>query len=350
MNNCKTFLLFCFLLPPFSGSKWGFTQDIHFSQVGMAPLLNNPAFAGINHNLRIISNYKNQWNSLAYPFETAYFSLEMKLNKKKAKRGFLAAGSNISNDVAGEYRLRTVSQNIFIAYHVFLNEQSTIGGGLMAGYVHRWFNYFECKWMSQYDGMQYNSTINSGEPDPKDTRLSSFAYPDIGGGLLWNYNKQNEQIMGNEKLKATVGIAIFHPHQPIYSFYFAEDKLLMKTIFHANVLYGIKNTNYALEPIINFSLQGSARELILGSLINYTLKEQSKITGYNKGSAISIGAYYRNKDAIIPMMLLEFSQYAIGISYDLNTSGLTSATRGKGGIEISLRFVNPNPFLNKQGK
>ena len=46
-------------------------------------------------------------------------------------------------------------------------------------------------------------------------------------------------------------------------------------------------------------------------------------------------------------MQLEFANYAMGMSYDVNTSGLIYATSGKGGFEISLRWINPNPFTGK---
>jgi hypothetical protein len=85
----------------------------------------------------------------------------------------------------------------------------------------------------------------------------------------------------------------------------------------------------------------------VGSNFRYQLREESKYTGYVKGSAVSLGVFYRNKDAVISSFLFEFSHYAIGISYDSNISNLKTASQGRGGIEISLRFLNPNPFMSK---
>ena len=75
------------------------------------------------------------------------------------------------------------------------------------------------------------------------------------------------------------------------------------------------------------------------------LKEDSRYTGYVKGSALAVGGYYRNKDAFVVAALFEMSNYAIGASYDINVSGLKTATTGRGGFEITLRFLNPSPFL-----
>ncbi|HXC03151.1 MAG TPA: hypothetical protein VNZ86_00290, partial [Bacteroidia bacterium] len=92
--------------------------------------------------------------------------------------------------------------------------------------------------------------------------------------------------------------------------------------------------------------QGPSMELLAGSLIRYKLKQDSKYTGRNKGTALSLGAFYRAGDAVAATMLLEYSNYAIGWSYDINGSSLQSASHFRGGTEITLRFVNPNPFGN----
>ena len=66
--------------------------------------------------------------------------------------------------------------------------------------------------------------------------------------------------------------------------------------------------------------------------------------------AIAVGTLYRVGDAAIPSVLIEVGSFALGVSYDVNISGLNSVSNGKGGIEIVLRFVNPNPFSYGQGR
>ena len=57
-------------------------------------------------------------------------------------------------------------------------------------------------------------------------------------------------------------------------------------------------------------------------------------------------AYLRARDAISMQLLFEFHQFAVGASYDLNISGLKPATNTRGGLEITLRFTNKNPFMD----
>lgn len=103
----------------------------------------------------------------------------------------------------------------------------------------------------------------------------------------------------------------------------------------------------ALAPGFFYYRQGAVQEIYAGGMIRYKLKQDSKYTGLQKGAAISVGGFIRARDALVATMLFEYSQYAIGLSYDVNTSLLRTASNGRGGFEISLRFVNPNPFLYK---
>jgi hypothetical protein len=66
----------------------------------------------------------------------------------------------------------------------------------------------------------------------------------------------------------------------------------------------------------------------------------------NKPMALALGAYYRTGDSFIPQLLFEWDKYAIGVSYDLNTSSLSSYSSLKGGLEVMLRF-NWNPGYGK---
>ena len=144
------------------------------------------------------------------------------------------------------------------------------------------------------------------------------------------------------------GLALFHLNKPKYSFYGnADEKLYVKVIGHVDAIIGIKNTNLALVPGFLYMGQGPSHEILPGCYFRYMLREESKFTGYVKGASIMVGTHLRIKDAFIPSIQLEVAEYTLGISYDMNVSGLKSATSGKGGFEISLRYGNPNPFLYK---
>ncbi len=103
----------------------------------------------------------------------------------------------------------------------------------------------------------------------------------------------------------------------------------------------------AVQPMGYFAYQKAAYDYMPGLLFRYTLHEQSKYTGLTKGAAFSLGGYYRIQDAFIPTLFIETDSFAFGLSYDLTTSTLSANNYSRGGFEISLRYVNPNPFKPK---
>lgn len=106
----------------------------------------------------------------------------------------------------------------------------------------------------------------------------------------------------------------------------------------------------ALDPSIIFNLQGKSREFITGLMFKYVITDESKFTSIKKPSAISFGASYRYKDAIIPALLWQYDKYAIGFAYDVNVSQLTPASKLKGGLEIMLRYNASSGYGRNLGR
>ncbi|MFH0893614.1 MAG: PorP/SprF family type IX secretion system membrane protein [Bacteroidota bacterium] len=318
-------------------------QDTHFSQFTMTPLQLNPANTCEREYLRAILNYKNQWSSVAEAYKTYNFSYDMILSKKKGIKGFSAVGADILNDKAGDANFKTFQATLAYSYHVFLNEKSTLGGGISGSYLQRSFNASSFQWGNQYDGSAYNANLTTGE----NFKTPNFSFFDLAGGVHWRYNKSERYMTGNDQLSFNAGIAFFHLTRPKHSFNGSDERLYMKKVFYANGLIGLSNTKSSIVPGIAVFMQGKSNEILFGALYKYQFQEDSRYTENIKASAISMGGYYRNKDAVIAKLMYEFSGYAIGISYDINVSGLKTASNGLGGIEISLKFINPSPFLYK---
>ena len=334
-----------FLLPFFS-----IAQDIHFSQFNMSPLTLNPALAGAKHDMQATFNYKDQWQSVASPYKTMAFSYDMRLNKKKSGKGFLAAGVNFFSDRAGDAKMGTTQADFSLAYHVHLGTSSTLGAAMQAGFMQRSLSASALQWGNQYDGTMYNSSISTGEPG---SISSSKSFADFGAGLLWNYNNQSgaKNVTDNHDVKFHFGISFYHLSQPNYSFYGTKDEMLyMKTVVHGGAILGVPNTNIAFAPSFMYYRQGPAQEILAGTYLRYMVRQDSKYTGFKEGAAISFGGFLRAKDAAILGVLFEYSHYALGVSYDVNISSLRTSSSGKGGLEISLRFVNPNPFQVNSGR
>ena len=318
-------------------------QDLHFSQFYMSPLTQNPALTGAVYDMQAIINYKDQWQSIGTPYNTYAFSFDMRLTNKKHRKGFWAAGINAFSDKAGDAHMGLAQANLSAAYHIHLNLNNTLGAGLQAGFAQRSISSASLQWGTQFNGSAYDPSMPSMEQNIS----SAYSYADLGGGVVWHYNNTAgaKNVTGNHDLKFTVGAAVFHPQQPRYSYFNSGDRLYMKMVLHGDALISIPQTHLAIVPGFMFCRQGNTQEVYFGTRLRYKLRQDSKYTGFAKGAAISLGAYYRAADAVAAVLLLEYSNYSFGFSYDLNTSPLRTASGLRGGMEVTLRFVTPNPFL-----
>jgi type IX secretion system PorP/SprF family membrane protein len=325
-------------------------QDIHFSQYTMAPLTLNPALAGVfagDH--RAFLNYKSQWvgmGSSGPTYRTSMFSYDTRLFARKFRAGYVGAGINAFKDVAGDLKLGTTQLNISVSGVVFINKKQLLSGGIQGGFVQKSISTAAMQWDSQYDSG--TGAYNSGLASNDVVSIPPYSYGDFSAGLAWNYNGGSSNTYANKQLKMNFGLAAFHinrPNQKLDPFSTGiSDNLYSKLVVHGSAQIGIANTNYEIVPSAVLFKQGKSFELDLGSMVRWTIKSESIYTGFIQGMALSMGAQYRLNDAIVPMVLLEYASYALGMSYDVNTSSLKQGTRGKGGLEVTLRFVTPNPF------
>jgi type IX secretion system PorP/SprF family membrane protein len=330
-------------------------QDIHFSQFNMSPLLLNPALTGANAQTQATLQYKDQWRSVAIPYQTFAGSFDMKFSAiwkpdnpaqktlffNRATNKGLSAGISFFNDMAGDAKMGTLQGNLTLAYHTMISEKQSLGAGIIGGFGQRSINYSQLQWGNQYNGTSFDPNLSPRE----NFSTTRILYPDFGAGVLWHFGQEEMYITGNDMVKFDVGMALHHINQPRYSFFGTSEQLYRKFVAHATGFIGVKNTVLSFIPSIAYFRQGTAQEIMIGTYYRYKLRDESKYTGYVKGAAVSFGTHYRNKDAVILSTLFEMGQYSVGISYDINISGLTVASSGRGGIEIALRFVHPNPFL-----
>ncbi|TND00893.1 MAG: hypothetical protein FD123_4307 [Bacteroidetes bacterium] len=332
----KHILFSCIMLGAFGLGA----QDVHFSQITETPLLLNPAQAGLGHDVLAIINYKDQWRSVASPYKTFNAAADFALLKQKSGT-HLGLGVDIFSDKAGDANMGTTMGQLHVAGIVALNSTNLLSVGVVGGYGQRSMSMAELTWGNQYDGQQYNPALNSGEPNT----YSNLNYLDAGAGLSWFFSAGHSTLSSNDAKLFNIGAAVHHLNKPAYSFYGAStNRLPLKLVFHGNASIGMKNYNLVLEPSYFVALQGAHQEITPGMMFKYILGQSSKYTDRKKSSALSLGAYVRFKDAIVPTARYEFTNWSIGTSYDVNISGLTTASRSRGGFEISLRFMTPNPF------
>lgn len=322
-------------------------QDIHFTMWDAMPLTTNPATAGVfNGDIRGVINYRNQWASIGNPYKTYSVMLDGGLFKNKWRNGYMGVGLNFYKDVAGTTNFGITKISLALSSVVYLNEKNTASVGLLGSWAQNTINPNNLEWDSQFNGQAFDAAAPTNET----ISFNGNNYFDFSAGALWAYGTGTKTLSSHDEFAMKVGAAFYHVTRPSRETVVGDlDKLYSKLAIHADAHVGIANTKIALKPKLITYFQGPTRQITAGMLFRYMLKEESKYTGIFKEMAISFGGYYRFGDAFAPSVEFEMASFAIGFAYDMNISGLSTATGGNGGPEIFVRIINPNPFSYGRG-
>jgi type IX secretion system PorP/SprF family membrane protein len=333
-----------------------YAQDMHFSQFNENPSLVNPALTGVSNPFRASVNYKDQWRSVTTPYKTFGVSFDSRLNNsswqqvdkfrtmtfKERSMGRIAWGLSVYGDKAGTGKLGSTESSFLLATFVPISRKSFISVGTRTSFIQRSLDNSRLVFPSQYNGKSYDPNL------PQNERFSdvNYNYLDFAFGALWSYGQGDRRIITNAELRAKAGFACYHISGNHSGFYYYQQRSNTKYVFHGDLLYSPMNFNIAVVPSFMMQMQGNSVEAIMGSMLKYYLNFNSKYTGNIKRSSIGYGLYYRNRDAVIFTIAVEKDeQYVISLSYDLNTSKLVSASTGRGGLELALRYTPPKAFL-----
>ncbi len=307
----------------------GFAQDIHFSQFYEAPLLRNPALAGIfTGDLRLQTVYRTQWESVTVPYQTTSLNGEFKLPISKSQ-DFITVGAQILYDKAGTINLTSTHFLPAFNYHKSLSTEKNryLSLGFMGGLVQRKFDMNKVTTNSQFDGTAYNGNLANGE----NLATPSYSYFDGSAGL--SFNSQVGQDANNNFF---VGIAFHHFNKNAKKTFYSNTgaETASKWVYSTGVKI-VLTQNSTITAHADYTKQGSYTELITGALLTYQLDNTENPKYY-----LHWGIFMRWKDALIPVVKLDMKPLAISISYDANTSQLSAASHSRGGMEITLSYQN----------
>ena len=303
------------------------SQDIHFSQFSETTLLRNPALAGLfAGDLRLQSVYRTQWQSVTVPYQTVSLNGEYKLAVGKSE-DFLTIGGQILYDKAGSVALTATHILPAINYHKSLSQERNmyLSLGFMGGFVQRRLDRSKVTTNSQFDGNNYNENLGDGETFNK----SSYSYFDGSAGMSFN-----TQLGDNIDNNMYAGVAYHHFNKASNVSFYGNKNLEMtpKWVFSGGLRMSANENAYVtIEG--DYSKQGPHTEMIGGLMYTYRLDDADEPKYLIHG-----GAFVRWKDAIIPVAKLEIKPLAISVSYDVNTSGLSAASTGRGGFELGISY------------
>jgi type IX secretion system PorP/SprF family membrane protein len=307
-------------------------QDIHFSQFFEAPLLRNPSLAGIfTGDLRFQTVFRRQWASVTTPYQTGSLNGEYKM-PVGGENDFLTLGGQFVYDIAGSTNFKTIQFLPAVNYHKSLSglKNRYLSMGFMGGYVQRSIDQSKITTNSQFDGSGYNAALFSGES----LINYSLGYWDGSAGLSFNSGLGNDENQNNNMY---VGIAYHHFNRPKNSFYRRPSiELKSKWVYSAGIRFQLaERSHFTLQG--DYSIQGSYTEAIAGALYTINLDDLNEV---NSGYSVHFGAMLRWRDAVIPVVKIDYKPFAFALSYDINTSQLRTASQGRGGFEISISHIS----------
>lgn len=322
----------------FSFQFKGRSQDIHFSQIYNAALHINPALTGnFDGNLRVNLNWKDQWRSVGKAFQTYGASFDQNVMKTRVGKAYFAYGISFYQDIAGEVKLGTTRVMASLAAYLWAGKKGRISLGLQAGYGRVGVDPTAMRWGNQYDGLQYNPNLPSGETN----QFDPFSFADVNAGIVYWYSDAGKRTTYDKTVDWKLGFSVHHLNRPRNSYY-SDEKLPMKFVVHFNGYFGVKNSNWGVWPSASFQFQNPHWEVMAGVLFRTTINGKARVTGFKKEMAISFGGHFRVSspfDAFIPEVFFEVSGFGVGLTYDVNISELSSATNLSGGFELSLRYI-----------
>lgn len=329
-------LLYSTLFLAFFGG-WSTTtkaQDVHFSQYMASPLTLNPAHTGnYTGDWRIFSNYRKQWTAIGEPFTTFDVGFDRQFHRYGHN---FNAGLYYIYDEVGPLQLTSnkIYGSVSYQYRI-LGHQVYLG--IQGGYVHKAFSTDQLTFPEQYD-----HSIGSFNSDLAYTGTNfgqTVSYADINAGIIWS------KRFG--KYKPEVGFATYHLTRPNESFFDQQSRLPVRKVMHAQVRYQ-HNDLLAFTP--NFMMMGHAKatNLLLGSEVEYRLSQNDFGANYLYGGILWRDGMQRNSDAFVLLGGISIKHFKVGISYDVNISGLVPRTQTRGGPEISIIYISPSTIVKEK--
>ena len=308
---------------------WAFSakgQDMHFSQYLSSPSNLNPALNGLfDADYRFVLNHRNQWSSVSIPYTSYSGSADMKLRIPYFKRELFGAGILINRDKAGDSEFGTTQLALSFSYIKRMNADSTlfVSLGMSGGFTQRSLNYEKLTFDNQYTGDFFDPSVGSGEVFTN----TQFMYFDFSSGI-------NLLYQGSGPYGFNAGFSLSHINRPAQTFFGNENiTLSRKGLFHLSGSYRL-NKSIQILPSLMYEKQNTFGEFLWGSSVKI-----SQISKKLDARSFYLGFHLRAADAYILSTGMDYNNLNIGLSYDVNTSGLYPASHGKGAFEVSLIYL-----------
>lgn len=350
MNIKQSFLLLlCFLSIKLSA------QDAHFSYYQFAPTVVNPSFTGAYYgNIRATILRRSQWfnvgNSGNDGFNTVNLLLDGNLPFGLKEGDWVSLGLNmlqedqslaLVNASAGILDMTRGYQGFSAAYHMTMGKKSPAVMTFSAKYGTYKIGFGNGTNINSITGSNLeNGSIDGAIVDADEQRVQGLM-ADMDARVNSDTKDIQIGVMYTTPVGKTsdmrMGISFDHLMNPgidtILGAGFTENKI-DRRINGFIQYYTDINDKLTFNPTILYQKMGAASNLLLQSLFSYH-HNKSKDLFLNFGVGVRLAS---NMD--IPIYLgADFKDWRIGLSFDLNMSGLANATNNAGAYELGISKI-----------
>lgn len=323
MKQLRHFTIMIILL---ANAIIAFGQDPSFSQFFSSPLNINPALtARINSKWRVIANLRDQWIGPASPYASGTISYDTRaLEKQMSENTVFGIGGMLMYDQAMRSIYKASFASLNLSYNVLLasgDADHRIGIGVGGILGTKRVDFSRLYFAEQFIGNGFDQNLPTGEP-----ALSNMkGYLSSSAGILYSFT--------NETSNFDLGGAVYHINKPKQTF--VEDKnqyLAARFVGHAN-FETLLNDVFVLNTNAIYQRQSATNYFSVGGAIGYYLTSDY----FSQNDVLlSLGLWYWSKNAIVPYVGFTYSNFQVGLSYDMTISKLREADPRPKTFEISL--------------
>jgi type IX secretion system PorP/SprF family membrane protein len=302
-------------------------QDPQLSQMYAAPLLINPAFAGIDNQSNVHFTHRNQWPGLNANYQFSALSANIALGNEKSGLGILVTSDKQF------LNLQTTQFGLQYGHHIDLGEDIRLSAGIQTDLYMRSLDASQFVFADQFRSVGYGFMPSSNDPIYTALR-SRHQFIDLSSGALLNLRN------------SWIGLTAHHINRPDKSIFNGTDDPL-------NTKFGIQmGTKIIFEdPYLNRTTSNpwANKEVSISPVVHY--KKQGKFDQLDMGAYLTIsplvaGLWYRgvpitnnnqNRESLIFLLGYRLDSFSVGYSYDMTISKLGASAGGA--HELSSAYV-----------
>jgi type IX secretion system PorP/SprF family membrane protein len=296
-------------------------QDFVLSQPFAAAQYLSPASVGNGvFDQRIQSNFRTESIGGTNFARNLVVGWDRKYNRRSLDQtNYLGIGAQIISEQLEDGLINTNYITVNTAYHLFLDgdDFSNLAIGLGITYAQTTLDRSKLNF-----SQMYNPGTGAFDIPSNEIFLSSTGRLSANTGLLYTKHSNDTylQISAN---------GFFFAKPDVTNSPYNESPGMRSTLFMNLEKYFNEDYTYLIHGA--FSNRNKESSYVLGGSVSLPIKYE-----FDHDRRLYLGCFYRYKQAITPSVNIMMDNYIFGLSYDINTNGLTAAGIRSNSFELTF--------------